>query len=96
MPLYWFVKEMPKVPVRFTKATPPPCYLVGPMRVKVNGQEADLENGMNLENLIVFYRLKRDQVVVELNRKVPAKDAYATTFLKDGDEVEIVKFLGGG
>jgi sulfur carrier protein len=66
------------------------------MRVKVNGQVAELEAGMNLEDLIRFYRLKRDQVVVELNRKVPAKDAYASLLLKEGDEVEIVKFLGGG
>lgn len=66
------------------------------MRLKVNGQDADLESGMNLENLVRFYRLKINQVVVELNRKVPAKAAYATTLLKDGDEVEIVKFLGGG
>jgi sulfur carrier protein len=66
------------------------------MRVRVNGQDAELEAGMNLEHLIKFYRLKLDQVVVELNRKVPPKSAYAATFLKDGDEVEIVKFLGGG
>ncbi len=66
------------------------------MQVKVNGQAADLESGMNLESLIKHYRLKLDQVVVELNRKVPSKSAYAATQLKDGDEVEIVKFLGGG
>ena len=66
------------------------------MKVKVNGQSADLESGMNLVSLIKFYRLKMDQVVVELNRKVPAKAAYADTLLAEGDEVEIVKFLGGG
>ena len=66
------------------------------MQVKVNGRPADLESGMNLESLITFYRLKLDQVVVELNRKVPPKASYAATLLKDGDEVEIVKFLGGG
>ncbi|MDB5104833.1 MAG: sulfur carrier protein ThiS [Fibrobacteres bacterium] len=66
------------------------------MQVKVNGQNAELETGMNLENLIRFYRLKIDQVVVEHNRKVPPKSAYAATLLQDGDEVEIVKFLGGG
>lgn len=66
------------------------------MQVKVNGQPADLEPGMNLESLIKFYRLKPDQVVVELNRKVPPKSAYAITQIQAGDEVEIVKFLGGG
>jgi sulfur carrier protein len=66
------------------------------MRVKVNGQPAELETGMNLEHLITFYRLKIDQVVVELNRKVPPKSAYASTLVQEGDEIEIVKFLGGG
>ena len=40
---------------------------------------------MNLDHLIAFYRLKKDMVVVELNRVVPPKEAYAGTFLKDGD-----------
>ena len=66
------------------------------MQVKVNGQDARFEEGMNLDHLITFYRLKKDMVVVELNRVVPPKEAYGSTFLKDGDVVEIVKFLGGG
>jgi sulfur carrier protein len=71
------------------------CYLC-PMRLRINGQEARLEAGMNLDNLITFYKLKKDMVVIELNRAVPPKEAYGTTFLKEGDTVEIVKFLGGG
>jgi sulfur carrier protein len=66
------------------------------MRIKVNGQDADLEAGLNLEGLLRSYRLKPEQVVIELNRKVPAKTAWASTFLAEGDQVEIVKFLGGG
>jgi sulfur carrier protein len=66
------------------------------MRVRVNGQDAQLETGTSLERLVASYRLKPEQVVIELNRKVPAKAAWASTFLAEGDEVEIVKFLGGG
>lgn len=66
------------------------------MVLKVNGQDARLEAGMNLDALIAFYKLKKDMVVVEVNRAVPPKEAYASTVLKDGDVVEIVKFLGGG
>lgn len=66
------------------------------MRVKVNGQDAQLEAGTSLERLIQSYRLRPEQVVIELNRKVPPKAAWAATVLAEGDEVEIVKFLGGG
>jgi sulfur carrier protein len=66
------------------------------MRVRVNGQDAQLEAETSLERLVASYRLKPEQVVIELNRRVPAKTAWASTFLAEGDEVEIVKFLGGG
>ncbi len=66
------------------------------MRVKVNGENADLEASMNLESLLKHYRLKTEMVVIELNRKVPAKGDYAGTLLREGDEIEIIKFLGGG
>ncbi len=66
------------------------------MQITLNGQPASLEDGMNLDQLLAFYRLKKDMVVVELNRVVPPKEAYAGTRLKEGDVVEIVKFLGGG
>lgn len=66
------------------------------MRVKVNGQETRLDDGITVEGLVASYRLKPEQVVIELNRKVPAKAVWATTLLAEGDEVEIVKFLGGG
>jgi sulfur carrier protein len=66
------------------------------MRLKINGEEARLEDGISLQQLIDAYKLKKDQIVVELNRAVPGKDKYAAIALKEGDEVEIVKFLGGG
>ena len=66
------------------------------MQVKVNGEIANLESNLNLLQLLQHYRLKTEMVVVELNRLVPAKAEYTAIFLKEGDEVEIVKFLGGG
>jgi sulfur carrier protein len=66
------------------------------MRVKVNGEKIELESGMNLEHLLKVYRLKTEMVVIEYNRQVPGKGDYASTYLKEGDEIEIVKFLGGG
>jgi sulfur carrier protein len=66
------------------------------MHLKINGEPAQAEDGLTLERLIQTYKLKKDQIVVELNRAVPSKDKYAAIVLKDGDEIEIVKFLGGG
>jgi len=35
-------------------------------------------------------------IVVEYNLEIIPKERYAQTILKDGDEVEIVSFMGGG
>lgn len=66
------------------------------MQLKINGEASRLESGLTLEQLVQSYKLKKDQIVVELNRAVPSKDKWAAIVLKDGDELEIVKFLGGG
>lgn len=36
------------------------------------------------------------RVVVELNRDVVSRSAHENTYLKEGDAVEIVHFVGGG
>ena len=66
------------------------------MRVKLNGQPIELADGLTLEALLADYRLKKEQVVVEHNYEVPDKAAYGATRVKDGDVIEIVKFMGGG
>lgn len=66
------------------------------MKVKVNGEETQFDTSLNLEGLLKLYKLKIDMVVIEYNRQVPVKSEYAEIFLSEGDEVEIVKFLGGG
>ena len=40
------------------------------------------------------YDIKR--VAVELNEDILPKSQYADTFLKDGDVMEVVSFVGGG
>jgi len=65
------------------------------MRVKVNGQDREVAAGMDVSGLITLYNLTPDKVAVELNRRLLRSDRYQTT-LKEGDEVEIVTFVGGG
>ena len=65
------------------------------MTVKVNGDERDLPEGETVESLIRRYDLTPQRVSVELNRRLLRSERYDTP-LKQGDEVEIVTFLGGG
>ncbi len=66
------------------------------MQLKINGRESEVEEGLNLDGLLLKYKLRKEQVVVEVNQAVPEKQTYARTYLRDGDAVEIVKFMGGG
>ena len=65
------------------------------MTVKVNGDPRDLPDGETLRALVARYQLAPEKVAIELNRRLVRSEKYDTP-LKDGDEVEIVTFVGGG
>jgi len=65
------------------------------MRVKVNGQDRDVPDGSDIAALLAAHQLTADKVAVELNRRLVRAERYNTP-LRDGDEVEIVTFVGGG
>ena len=65
------------------------------MNVTVNGEKRDLPDGESVRALIVRHNLSPDKVAIELNRRLLRGDKYDTP-LKEGDEVEIVTFVGGG
>ena len=63
--------------------------------VKVNGTEIDIAGKTLTEYLSTTnYDMKR--VATEINGEIVPKAQYAQTVLKDGDNVEVVSFVGGG
>jgi len=66
-----------------------------PMTVKVNGEPRDLPEGETVRALVARHNLTPEKVAIELNRRLVRADKYEQP-LKDGDEVEIVTFVGGG
>jgi thiamine biosynthesis protein ThiS len=65
------------------------------MRVTVNGQPRDLADGTTLRSLVESFNMKPEKVAIEWNRRLARSEKYDQP-LKDGDEVEIVTFVGGG
>lgn len=65
------------------------------MTVKVNGEVRELQEGETLRALVARYNLVPEKVAIELNRRLVRAEKYETV-LKEGDEVEIVTFVGGG
>lgn len=63
--------------------------------VKINGEECNEAGKTLLEYLMVAnYDLRR--IVVERNEEIVPRDQYEQTRLQDGDQIEIVSFVGGG
>jgi sulfur carrier protein len=65
------------------------------MFVIVNGDRRELPDGGNVNLLLEQFKLTPEKVAVELNRRLIRSEKYALP-LKDGDEIEIVTFVGGG
>jgi len=65
------------------------------MNLTVNGQLKTVDEGTTLRMLVEMFKLSPEKVAIELNRRLARSDKYDLP-LKDGDEVEIVTFVGGG
>lgn len=66
------------------------------MRIQVNGNERELEDGATVLALIESLELTSDRVAIEVNRELVTRARHAETSLTDGDRVEIVTLVGGG
>ena len=66
------------------------------LTIKTNGENRQIESGSSLLNLLEALDLDPQTLVVELNRTIVRRTAFADTPLNNGDEVELVHFVGGG
>ena len=63
--------------------------------LQLNGEKHFTESA-TLSALLRELSLENKKVAVELNRVIVPRENYATTPLQNGDELEIIHFVGGG
>ena len=78
------------------KSTAPKAITRKPITIALNGEPFTIEGDPGLEALLKKLDLRPARVAVEINRMVVAKADYARTRLSNGDQVEIINFVGGG
>lgn len=66
------------------------------MTLTVNGKEVVLTTKTTITAYLEANQYRENRIVVELNEEILPKEQYATTYLKEGDCMEIVMFMGGG
>jgi thiamine biosynthesis protein ThiS len=66
------------------------------LRIKLNGEIYDLDGLATVSELLARLEIDPRRVAVERNMAVLKRGTFDTTRLADGDEIEIVNFVGGG
>lgn len=66
------------------------------MTLTLNGEKKKIQEGLSVAGLLKTLGIEPARVAVEVNMAIIKKDTYGGHTLYDGDEVEIVSFVGGG
>ena len=64
--------------------------------VRINGEERHVASGISVAALIGELGLDARRVAVERNLEIVPRSTFAEVEVEDGDEYEIVHFVGGG
>ena len=65
------------------------------MEITVNGDKSTIDK-MSVLSYLRILDIDPARVAVELNMDILPKTAYEATMLNEGDQIEIVQFVGGG
>jgi sulfur carrier protein len=64
--------------------------------IQVNGERLEVAGPLTISALLANLKIDYRLVAVEHNLTIIKRAAYETAVINEGDEVEIVKFVGGG
>ncbi|HTM27047.1 MAG TPA: sulfur carrier protein ThiS [Vicinamibacterales bacterium] len=66
------------------------------MTISLNGEPFTAEGPLTIADLLAKLEIDAARVAIERNFVVVKRDTYSTTPVADGDQIEIVNFVGGG
>ena len=67
------------------------------MQVQLNGERCEfVQQELLLSELIQELSLVPQRIAVEVNKQIVRRDEWERTAIKEGDQIEIVHFVGGG
>lgn len=66
------------------------------IQVRLNGKDREVAQDLTVTALLQSLELNPQLIVVELNREILERATYASTPVSDGDQIELVHFVGGG
>lgn len=66
------------------------------MKVLLNGETKEISGELNLSELLKQFSLPSERVAIELNKEVVRKKDWENVRIADGDQLEVIHFVGGG
>jgi thiamine biosynthesis protein ThiS len=66
------------------------------MQIHLNGSPKTIPDSTTVTTLLQELGVPAASVVVELNKTIIQPDGYATASLQENDQVELIRFVGGG
>lgn len=66
------------------------------MYITLNGESVALESSLSVSALLAKYHIDTRKIAIERNREIVPHSLYSVTTLVEGDNLEIVHFIGGG
>jgi len=66
------------------------------IHITLNGKPHEVERPMDILSLLETLKVRPASVVVERNRNILQREMFDRVVLKDGDELELIRFVGGG
>jgi thiamine biosynthesis protein ThiS len=66
------------------------------MQIMVNGTRQEAPSDINVSQLLVKLNFLPERVAVEVNLAIIDRGKYGQTLLSEGDQIEIISFVGGG
>jgi len=66
------------------------------LKIIVNGKEEILEGEKSLLDFLVAKEINPDTVVLEHNHQIIKKENWSQVLLKEKDNLEVLRFVGGG
>jgi len=66
------------------------------IHITLNGKPHEVERQMDILSLLETLKVRSASVVVERNRNILQREMFDRVVLKDGDELELIRFVGGG
>ncbi|MBN2328045.1 MAG: sulfur carrier protein ThiS [Candidatus Omnitrophica bacterium] len=66
------------------------------MNITLNGKSREFSDSITVAAMLAELQLHPQQVAVEVNREIVKRDQFEIHQVNDGDEIEILRFVGGG